>query len=286
VGLFDKIGKLVGGGRRDADAGQPDAAEVQRELAALGKDRRLHLRCELPEERIATLKLSNGLVGDVRDLSYGGLAVRFDLKEQTVNFAANGALPAELKGDLTILDQSIACRLAPVRTFNKGTMLLAGFSMYHDSPETLVFLREMIEPWRWSLTLAPLAASMRHERYKGDEWSCLRGDGPTDVVLKQGRGGQPVEAHLTFRAASGYAELTFKDGQISTSLSIDDHSYDPMSATTRMATTQEADRLVLRQAFYILLNLPERDRELAADVTRAVLAALGVETKARVDGAA
>jgi hypothetical protein len=47
-----------------------------------------------------------------------------------------------------------------------------------------------------------------------------------------------------------------------------------------MAGSREPDRTILRQGLYILLNLPAKEREIAAPALKGILAALGVEAAA------
>jgi len=271
MGLFDKISKVLGGGSTAKDT--PSETGVQQELASLNKDGRLHARYVLQGEGIAAIEV-DGMQGVVKDISYGGMAVRFQSDKGNLPTT----LPATVSGRFTLLDQQIAVKLTPVRlVLQNPKVLYAGLMMQHESSDTLVFLRELIEPLRCGKTLAELPAAVRHERYKGSEWTCLRGEGPIDLILKTSANGELEEALLTFRIAQQYCEITYKNGRLSTGRMVDrTGDGGKMQMGSQMAATSEVEKPLLRHAVYILMCVPSTCNRQVQPLLKAAIENLGL----------
>jgi hypothetical protein len=250
MGLFDKFAKALG--RKDEETSVQQVDPLQAELATLNKDGRLHARYVLYADNLGTLRLdSQGLTGVLKDVSYGGFAVRFDVTPDDCR-----ALEGDLSATLTVLDRTIRCRLTPVRVVKQHSSIFAGFCIIHESADTLVFLREFIEPLRWGKSLMSIGEDVRNERLRGQEWTCLRGDGPTDLILRRGPDSQMAEAMLTFKSRDSYAELTYRNGILRTGQTITGPQSDPKSLGAQMASTDLLDPHLLRQAICILSASP------------------------------
>jgi hypothetical protein len=269
--LFFKAAKARRDGAADKNGG------LAGQLATLNKDGRLHARYMIETDAAARVELDGGLVGVVRDISYGGVAVRFEAGSQLLPTT----LPPVAIAKMHLLDRSVDCKLGLVRSMAQGSQaLLAGFTIAHETTETLVFLRELIEPLRRGVSLAELGAAILNERYNGPEWSCWRGDGPTDLVLKtHGPSGSKglAEGLLTFAADGFYCEITFK-GRSVTVTRIDALPSEAAGHTrlgTRMpADAQDAERHILRHAACILMAAPESARQTARPMLEAMIARL------------
>lgn len=268
MSLFSKIARVLGR-QNEADESDP----LQKQLEHLNKDGRLHARYVIHGEGIALLKLDDGLTGFVKDISYGGMAVRFVAEG---NATLPSVLPPVVTGTFILLDRQIRCKLSPVRVVSQNSkVLFVGLSLRHESPETLIFLRDLIEPLRCGRSLAVLTREMRNEKYRGEEWSCLRGDGPTDLLLKTTPDGAGLaEALLTFRVNEQYAELSFKADKMSTGRSLEDEGGGMLALGSRMATTSEVDKAVLRHAVYILMASPAACRKVARPILKQALQTL------------
>ncbi len=273
MSLFSKIAKALASTPEKA----PEVTLLQAQLNTLTKDGRLHARHLIPFESMASLHLPNGLVGVIKDVSYGGLAVRFDPKD--VLLAEQIANPTG--ATLIVLDRQIACVMSPVRVVKRDESLFVGFHFKHESPDSLVFLREMIEPMRCGKSLNSLSEDMRNDRYKGADWTCLRGDGPTDLILKRVVGGGDLEeALMTFRIQESYFELSFKGGKLKTGKSLNaasNWSANTLTVGAQMGSTTDLDKALLRQAVCILANAPGEQRQVLDGLIRLTMAALNLQ---------
>lgn len=270
MGFLSKLTKAFGRGAEAAD----DDGAIPKEIAALHNDGRVHARYLIHGEGVARLSLDLGLEGVVHDVSYGGMAVRFG-ESQKVDFPAQ--LPANCKATLSVLDRSVRCSLQPVRHVpQNGKALFVGFAMQHESSETLIFMRELIEPLRCGKSLVALDRTMRHERYQSEDWSCLRGDGPTDMLIRTRPDATLAEALLTFRFAESYCELSYKDGVLRTGRSVSAHR-SSVTLGSGMASTDSMDKAILQHAVFILLGAPTTCRQQVRPVLEEALARLSLK---------
>lgn len=267
MSLFGKLGKVFG---REA---APETVAMK-ELDTLNKDGRLHARYLISGEGVARIELESGMTGIVKDVSYGGMAVKFELKDASTA----PKLPDPVRARLHLLDRSIECVMALVRSVHPPGLqtLYAGFAIRHESADTLIFMRDLIEPLRCGKSLTALDQSMRHERYKAAEWSCLRGDGPTDLIIRLAKDGQSLqEALLTFRISDSYCEVSFQNNTLRTGKMVGNGG--KMTVGSQMASTTEIDLTVLRQSICILLGAPPTNRRLVAPLLKEALRHLKVD---------
>ena len=222
------------------------------ELETLIKDSRLHTLYLIAGEDLARLRLNNGLTGSVKDVSYGGMAVKF-----LVDDPSSLQLPDQFTAELQVLDRSIECTVSYVRSArsNEKNTIFAGLLIQHNSAETLIFLRDLIEPLRCGKSLVAIDPVSRHERYQGLDWACLRGEGPTDLILRLCKDGASLqEALLTFRISDSYCELSYKQNTLRTGRIQGERDPHHQVPSARMASTAEIDPEVLRQGICILLG--------------------------------
>ena len=234
---------------------------LEKELADLERDGRMHARVRLHDESLATLTLASGLVGFVADLSYGGVAVRFAA-------AAFPFKPSEqTEGNLKILHHHTRLSMNTVRRVNHSpTEIIVGFCLRHEAAESLLFLREFIEPSKCGESLGLIKQALRQSRYQSPQWHCWRGDGPTDLIAQtMPDTGELSEAILTFRLNKTYCELTLKNGLLKTNLIRNEDESTMLNGTARvMAGTASEDMRVLRTAIFILQASPLLCRQLTA----------------------
>jgi hypothetical protein len=272
MGLFQKIAKAMRPG------GGADDSELLRPLETLNRNNRLHPRYLLPEGGLATLRLADGTVGPLVDLSYGGVAAVYP-RAITVDPAR---MPASLTATLVLLDRSIPCQLLPSRMVPQsgGERVLVGFRLRHDTPDVLLFLREFIEPMRCGMTLAALAPDFRREKYRGSEWSCLRGDGPFDAIIKSDPAtGKVQEALLTFKISDHYCELSFAGGVLRTGHSVTGGEANLMAMGSQMNQSAAADKAVLRHAIAALLGAPPTVQPRLTSLLGELLGSLTIDEK-------
>lgn len=250
MSLFEKFSKALG--RKPDEATVPAPDSLQTELAALKKDGRLHARFGLEAEGLASLRLEGlGLTGVLKDVSYGGFGVRFD-----VTPGDQRALEGEHQATLVILDREIRCKVTPIRVVKQHAAIFAGLCVIHETPATLTFLRDFIEPMRCGRSLLSIQEDIRSERFRGQEWTCLRGEGPTDLILRRGADALMEEAILTFKTIDAYAELTYRNGILRTGKELKAVVGSIQSMGSQMASTDRVDLRVLRQAIAILSASP------------------------------
>lgn len=271
MSIFSKISKVFGGSATQA---LPEADNL---LNDLNRDNRVHSRYVLRDDAIAHITLANGLTGVVRDMSYGGMALRFE---------TNGVTPPlaqEVTGQLRVLDREVSTRFCPVRIVSQNTQFLfIGCTLIHDSAETLIFLRDLIEPLRCGRSMTQVPEDMRNDKYRGAEWSCFRGDGPTDLLLRAHPQSKALEeALLTFRVGDTYREVSFKGGRFKTGKSTQGSSEsNGYTASSQMANTHDLDKQVLRHAACVIIGMAATDRSRIEPLLHLVLKALDLSARA------
>jgi hypothetical protein len=233
------------------------------ELALLHRDNRIHPRYLLPSVGLLRFQLESGLVGEVRDVSYGGMAVRFDFGRESMKAPP---LMGEVIGDLGAFDLAVRCRMTTVRIMPlDGNAAMIGLAFKHDHAASLLFLREVVEPLRWANTFVELAKDASAERYRAPEWRVFRGEGPTDLAMRVNAAGVVDEMMLTFRLGRAYREVTLQNGALKTGIGQGrgDH---PTRQGELMTTSPASDAQTLRLAGIILASTPSPAREQLAPV--------------------
>ena len=269
MSIFSKIAKAIG-------SQKGPTAEAVSLLRELSQDNRIHVRYMFQGDGIAHITLENGTAGLVRDVSYGGIAVRFETSQ--------GAPPLskETTGRMHVLDRDIPIRFCPVRIASQNAQyLFIGCTFVHDTAETLVFLRDVIEPLRFGKTLALVPVDMRNDKYRDPQWSCFRGDGPTDLIIRSKKETNELEeALLTFREHNGYREVSFSGGRLKTGKSTQRPGDSAgMLAGAQMANTNDLDKQVLRHAAFTICGAPQQYRKQVEPLLRLVLQGLDISMK-------
>ena len=170
-----------------------------------------------------------------------------------------------------------------VRTIPSGKDLYyVGFCFNHSSPDTLVFLREVIEPMRYGRSIEELNREFRSDQYQSNDWHCFRGDGPVDLVFQSNANGGVSEALMTLKVGDYYHEVGFQNGKIWTAKSQKKGSEDgAMTMGTRMIPSTSPDIDLLRRAFIILASAPVK----SAQIIRPLLSLVNTEIRS-LEGAA
>ena len=230
----------------------------EEEIAELRDDQRQFERFSLHRDDIAHVDLHNGLHGIVKDISYGGMAIHFN-----VNNAGEQSekMEGSQKGILTVLDRSVPVEIYPRRkAVINPQVFLGAFSITHDSPETLLFLRDIIEPLQRGRSLRQIDGGALREKYPDEQWLCMMGEGPVDLAYRRNDIGNNLdEAFLTFRVNEHYAEVHYEDDKLRTSRTLDEDG-----PGARMAATQRPDQSLLNYGLFVLLGLPADRRDHAA----------------------
>ena len=159
--------------------------------------------------------------------------------------------------------------------------LFVGCTFVHDTAETLIFLRDVIEPLRCGKTFSLLPEDMRNERYIGPQWACFRGDGPTDLLIRVKKETNELEeALLTFRFGDSYREVSFLDGRIKTGKSTQKPGESGgLVASSQMASNLDVDKVVLRHGAFVLVGAPQQYRKQIEPMLRLILQSLDVAFK-------
>jgi hypothetical protein len=137
-------------------------------------------------------------------------------------------------------------------------------------------MRDLIEPLRSGQSFQPIEDHMRKDQYRGPDWSCLRGEGPVDYLVRS-EGGTPTEALLTFVVGGRYCELMLKDGAVKTGVAQGQTS--SVAPGANMAQTVAPDTQVLRRAIFILLGVPTKLSHLTQPMLDAAVASLSRDGK-------
>ncbi len=230
-------------------------------------DLRRHPR--LASYDLAKLTLEGQTEWSVYDLSYSGLGVILPQPQSETWPSQIGNL---VKGHLTLLNKSYQATLTLRHVQNISEGLKVGFSFIHEDPSLLLALRNVLEPLRWGATLKALPKDITADRYKGEEWSAYRGEGPTDLIVKYSSNGALDEFLLLFRHGQDYLEVTYQHGRLKTSqgqrANLDEINY---SASTQMMQTQNIDQSTLAMAIWLLTGIERGVCAHHEDITQALL---------------
>lgn len=208
---------------------------------------RLYARYPLIHKKVGKIKiLDNGQTGEILNLSYGGVLVKFD-DPWTGEINPNEA--TSFSAELDILSQSSLTNIQFIHNIDEANYL-AGFAFQHRNVETLVFLREILERFRVGSSLRTPPSEMLKEEYRSGNWRCFRGEGPTDFFVSTSSTNR--EAFLNFRNGSSKLELRLKDNKFTTRRTIDlGESNDQIETAD---TNQSIDPVILRQGVEILIG--------------------------------
>ena len=131
------------------------AAEVEK----LRKERRYNERQRLVGTDLVRLEIS-GRHYEIYDISYGGVTARIDDKSRG-DLAIGGSHPGRLV--IPGIDTEMTMEIVRHGTGSAGEEI-AGISFHHESRDSLIVLREIIEPLRLGSTMVPVdEANLREE---------------------------------------------------------------------------------------------------------------------------
>ena len=254
MGLFAKLGLFK-------NKEQTTQQDIQKELYRLKKDERLHKRIKIADPTFASLTIGETCSLGIIDLSYGGIAA---LVPAALNLPKVSAPIACIQ----ILDRSIAIRLALRRTVSlNATQALAAFAFLHENPDSLLFLRDAIEPSHIGESITLIAPTLRQERYHHPDWHCFRGEGPVDLLLRcEPDSVKPAEFLLTFRIQENYWDLGYRNGQLSTGRAAHSNSSAFELGVDTVIPSAELNPYVLRTAIFILLAWSTTQNALAQPI--------------------
>jgi hypothetical protein len=208
------------------------------------KNQRSHPRFVFSQLSSARVLFENGVEGKIRDLSYSGMGLEFSSPEDLAKIGQ--AAPVNLH----IFNYQTSAIINLVYAGNT----IGGFCFQHRDPNVLLFLRQILEFCRCGSTMVELGKSLVQDRYKGEDFVVLRGDGPTDLILQKG-GDVFKTALLTFLDGKSYFHLRIDGNKIHTGRSIDQGTSGSVSA--QMQEHTKPDKEVLKKAIYILLGCEE-----------------------------
>lgn len=114
---------------------------------------------------------------------------------------------------------------------------------------------------RLGSTLTAISGDMLKAPYNQPGWVCLRGDGPTDLVVATESDGALKEALMTFRQGEQYKEISFKENILKTARSIDSAGH----SATRMAQTDTIDPQTLKIALFLLAGITSQKTKKLSD---------------------
>lgn len=177
----------------------------------------------------------------VKDISYGGLA--FIDPTRTLKLASSDAEPVEI----CILDRRIQTKMSTLSVRGDCTACL----FHHDSPDTLLFLRESLEGFRKGLTVREVPQNLLQEKYRNGEWTYLRGTGPTDILFRRDDKGGIDSALVTFHTGDHYAEVRLNKGILETGRTMDREG----APAARMGATEKLDVSLLHHVACTLMTV-------------------------------
>lgn len=182
---------------------------------------------------------------ELMSLSYGGLSLAGE--------------PQNLRDvykdvELRILDQRCTVTLNRVH----GQKAFSGYQFVHDKPDSLLFLRNVLEGFRIGRSLSPINSEMLKQQVTADHKICLRGDGPTDIVLvfKNSSYQELDKAILTSMNEGQYFHCEFRAGEIFTGGAIDS-----TGVSVRMANHETPDKGIVRRTIYILSGMKSFEQQ-------------------------
>lgn len=222
MGIRGWIGQLLG---------QNEGSGVKPTRADLREHERFESRLllELP---ILTLSVPGQGKKSVISVSYGGFGLA--LKD--------GALQEGLQeGHLHFLAEKVPVKFKPLYKIQDRI----GCQFVHETAETLVFLRPLLEFLRRGATMTLVDAQHMKESTRQAGSLYFRGEGPIDLVVNA------ASVQLTFRDGDQYWGVQWNKGHLHTLVAIDQ-----VGVGARMAPTQKLERTALERALLILYGMP------------------------------
>ena len=259
-GMWQKLATLVG----QPDDHQDREEQEKRQGSGEFADKRSHSRFALNRHAECFVIAGNNdnplpVNVDQRsarliDISYGGMKLALSISESQ-KFAAT--TPEQIYSCLICLpDQKIAANLRII--YCSASRQQAGCSFEHADNNTLIQLREILEPLKTGESLRQTDPRMLNEKYASGNWFIYRGYGPTDFSVRLDEGHRSlVELIVTMRTLETYSELSFVDGAWRTAKSAAKTSIG--RASVQMLRDRELDPSVIRQTAHTLLGFDHAD---------------------------
>ncbi len=172
--------------------------EQNRFIASALKDSRKHSRYSLCYKNAAFLVSSRGDKLALANISFEGLGIYFEGRGHE-KFMHSGHVSLNFLGQAT----EVFVQQAYVGE------TIAGYRLVHEDSSSLIFIREIIDALKKGASLQVLNKELLQESLQGDEWTCLHGEGPTDLRIKVDADGTPTYCLLSFRIADEYFELLY-----------------------------------------------------------------------------
>lgn len=182
----------------------------------------------------------------LHNLSYGGFGI--DTADLPSDFSKE-ALNQKYNIKLGLFGEQTTGQAMMVFRSDKST----GFAFVHENADMLIYLSRVLDRMRVGSTLEMVPANLRKDVYRGEEWMCLHGDGPTDLRI-QNEGAKIKEAILSFRSGEDYFDLLFKGNHIEMRRNVD-----TTGVAARMTTDRNLDAGTVRQALSILIGLNQTE---------------------------
>jgi len=212
-------------------------------------DLRVHMRYQIPKPlELATLSMENKN-HTIKDISYGGLQV---------DSGSEGTEPLSREGifaTLNLLFEQRTVRLQPI--YQRQNCL--GLSFIHETSETLIFLRDVLEFIRIGKTfVAPPKGALKPSPPADRKQLRLLGEGNCFLTVEES---EPESAlalvHMGFKSSGVSQEILLRDGQIQTA--IQTKSGTALDLEACIAPTRSVDMRMVRQALAISIGLNDKE---------------------------
>lgn len=217
-------------------------------------ERRVSQRYALSRENTSGHAVfEKSIVLPLQDISYGGFSVSIDKPEHE---SLLDTLPRTTDVEIIMLGVGTVGRA--IRVFESKQRL--GYAFCHDTASVLIFLRRFIEFMRLGEHLAPVDKAILKPPYDSADWLCFRGDGPTDVVLRQSKTTKHTveEAVIKYREKESYRTTELRNGKIFTQI----HSEAVNSASSASSNQDSAvNEDILRKSICLLLGYQQSCHE-------------------------
>jgi hypothetical protein len=213
-----------------------------------GEESRLYHRFIVNQENLCFVMQNGTLLGNVYELSYGGLSLAGIPPTKTGN---SKPTPKELENlktvELYFLDKSISCQVEE-KYQNPNRQ---GYQLIHEQTQVLTFLKEIISWIRAGAALAYLEKQER-EGFDGELPEYLNFDGPIPVEIEWGGiDGQKIPNFLlSLQQDKVTYQLTRKNGQLLTA-----HNVWPGAESGEMRMTTGLDSQIVRMGLAVLVGL-------------------------------
>ncbi len=182
----------------------------------------------------------------LQDISYGGFSVSIEKPEHE---SLIDTLPRT--SDVEIIMLGVGTVGRAIRVFESKQRL--GYAFCHDTASVLIFLRRFIEFMRLGEHLAPVDKAVLKPPYDSSDWACFRGDGPTDVLLRQSKTTKNTveEAVIKYREKETYRTTELRNGKVFTQIHSEASSAQQLNSVHQESSINED---ILRKSICLLLG--------------------------------